>query len=453
MRHILSLPLHYEQDVVTSRQRAGQIAALLGYEEADQTRIATAVSEIARNAFRYARGGEVAFAVDADARPQRFVVRVVDAGPGIPRLDDILAGRYRSGTGLGKGIVGARRLVDHFDIRSSAAGTEVELGRALPPQAAPLTRERLGALIAQIQAWRPHGLVEEIQAQNRALLSALDELQRRQQDLLRLNRELEDTNRSVVALYTELDDKADDLRRADELKTRFLSNMTHEFRTPVNAIIGLCALVTDDRRRAGREPEPELHHIRQAAGQLAVLVDDLLDLAKVEAGKTVVRPDTFHVAQLFGALRGMFRPLLVSQSVALAFDPAEDLPPLWTDEARVSQILRNLISNALKFTERGEVRVSAAAEGSDRVAFSVADTGIGIAPEDQRRIFEEFAQLEHRLQRGARGTGLGLTLSRRLAELLGGRLSVDSRPGLGSTFRLTLPRRYQAGAAPPEAPV
>jgi signal transduction histidine kinase len=452
MRHLLSLPLHHGQDVVTARLRAGQIAALLRYEEAAQTRIATAVSEIARNAFRYARGGEVAFAVDVDARPQRFVVRVVDAGPGIAQLDEILAGRYRSATGQGMGIAGARRLVEAFDIRSSAAGTEVVLGQALPPLAPAMTGERLTTLIARIQEQHPHGLVEEVQAQNQALLRALDELQRRQQDLLQLNRDLEDTNRGVVALCAELDDKADDLRRADELKTRFLMNMTHEFRTPVNAIIGLCTLMTDERRRAGREPAPELHHIRQAAHQLAVLVDDLLDLAQVEAGKTVVRPDAFDVERLFGALRGMFRPLLVSQGVTLAFDPAEDLPPLWTDEARVSQILRNLISNALKFTESGEVRVSAAAEGLECVTFSVTDTGIGIAPEDQRRIFEAFTQLEHRLQRGARGTGLGLTLSRRLAELLGGRLSVESRPGLGSTFRLTLPRRYQAGEAPSAAP-
>ena len=257
---------------------------------------------------------------------------------------------------------------------------------------------------------------------------------------MHLNRELEDTNRGVVALYAELDEKADHLRRADELKSRFLSNMTHEFRTPVNSIIGLANLMIDDAEEEGREPHPEVTYIRQAAEQLSELVNDLLDLAKVEAGKTVVRSAPFEVENLFGALRGMLRPLLLNQSVTLVFDDAVAIPALITDEAKVSQILRNLISNALKFTERGEVRVSAAvSDGGDLITFTVADTGIGIGPDDQPRIFEEFTQLEHRLQRHVRGTGLGLPLSRRLAELLRGTLTVQSEIGVGSTFLLTIP--------------
>ena len=247
---------------------------------------------------------------------------------------------------------------------------------------------------------------------------------------MHLNRELEDTNRGVVALYAELDEKADHLRRADELKSRFLSNMTHEFRTPVNSILGLSSLLLDDRQRLGREaPSRRSLYIRKAAEQLSELVNDLLDLAKVEAGKTVVRPAEFSVENLFGALRGMLRPLLLNQSVSLVFEDATALPPLYTDEGKVSQILRNLISNALKFTERGEVRVTAGRAGCGRVRsrFSVADTGIGIAPQDQARIFEEFTQLEHRLQSQVRGTGLGLPLSRRLAELLGGTSDGDER--------------------------
>jgi CheY-like chemotaxis protein/two-component sensor histidine kinase len=251
-----------------------------------------------------------------------------------------------------------------------------------------------------------------------------------------------------VALYAELDEKADHLRRADDLKSRFLSNMTHEFRTPVNSILGLCGLLVDDRQREGRDPEPEVMYIRKAAEQLSELVNDLLDLAKVQAGKTVVRAAPFEVDNLFGALRGMLRPLLLNQSVTLVFEDPENLPVLNSDEGKVSQILRNLISNALKFTERGEVRVSANAGPDGTIVFSVSDTGIGIAPEDQQRIFEEFAQLEHRLQRGVRGTGLGLTLSRQLAGLLGGALSVRSEPGIGSTFTLTLPAQYETRADP-----
>jgi len=444
LRSLLSLNLLHDQDVVTARQRAAQIARLLEFDTSEQTRLATAVSEIVRNAFRYAGHGSVHFEVDQDARPQRLVIRVEDNGTGISRLEDVMAGRYRSSTGMGQGIVGARRLMDRFTIDSGPGGTRVRLEKDFPARVPLATSRRLDQIVEAVGQLKPQGLVEEIQQQNQELLRALDELHRKQQELAHLNRELEDTNRGVVALYAELDEKADHLRRADELKSRFLSNMTHEFRTPVNAIIGLCNLLIDDREQEGRQPEPELDFIRKAADQLSDLVNDLLDLAKVEAGKTVIRPADFEVESLFGALRGMLKPLLLNRSVKLVFEDVSALPTLHTDEAKVSQVLRNLLSNALKFTERGEVRVGAQVDPqASRITFSVSDTGIGIAPQDQGRIFEEFAQLEHRLQREYKGTGLGLPLSRRLAELLGGSLTVVSEPGTGSRFALTIPVRHR----------
>ena len=444
MRHLLSLALHHDQDVVTVRNRAAQLGQMLGFDSSEQTRVATAVSEIVRNAFRYASGGSVTFAIDEEAKPQRLIVRVSDQGPGIAQLDDVLSGRYQSGTGMGLGIVGARRLMDDFSIQTSVQGTTVTLQKFLAARHPVVTIDRARQISEAIARTRPVGLIEEIQHQNQALLRALDDLQRKQQELVHLNRELEDTNRGVVALYAELDEKADHLRRADELKSRFLSNMTHEFRTPVNSIMGLANLLIDDRQRAGREAEPEVIYIRKAAEQLSELVNDLLDLAKVEAGKTVVRPAEFQIENLFGALRGMLRPMLMNQSVSLVFEDAAGLRPVYSDEGKVSQILRNLLSNALKFTERGEVRVSAIEEDPGLIVFKVADTGIGIAPEDQARVFEEFTQVEHRLQAGVRGTGLGLPLSRRLAELLGGTLGVTSEPGVGSSFMLRLPARYSS---------
>ena len=451
MQHIFSLTLQHDQDVVRARQRAAHLSQLLGFDPSEQTRIATAVSEIVRNAFRYARQGSVSFAIDEETRPQRLIIRVADRGPGIASLDDVLSGRYRSSTGMGLGIVGARRLMDGFQIESSAAGTTVTLEKWLSSRQVLLTPDGVRQLGEALRRRRPDDLVEEVQHQNQELLRALDELQRKQQELVHLNRELEDTNRGVVALYAELDEKADHLRRADELKSRFLSNMTHEFRTPVNSILGLSKLLLDDYQREAQPAVPEVVYIRQAAEQLSDLVNDLLDLAKVEAGKSVVRPNEFEVQNIFGALRGMLRPLLLNQSVSLVFEDVEDIAPLYTDEGKLSQILRNLISNALKYTERGEVRVSAAADGAGAIVFAVADTGIGIAEEDQPLIFEEFTQLEHSLQRRVRGTGLGLPLSRRLAELLGGTLSVQSELGIGSTFSLKIPTQYSARPAPAPA--
>jgi signal transduction histidine kinase/CheY-like chemotaxis protein len=445
MPPILRVAIRYERDVVLARQRARQIAALIGFDIQDQTRIATAVSEIARNAFEYAGAGDVEFRLEGSTPPQLLVVEVTDQGPGISDLPAVLEGRYRSRTGMGVGIVGARRLMDRFEVTStSGGGTTVVLTRLLPRRAGVLAPDAIARMSGDIQRQAPSDPFDEIQRQNQELLRALDELGRRQEELGALNRELEDTNRGVVALYAELDEKADHLRRADEIKSRFLSNMTHEFRTPVNSIQALARILLD-RTDGDLSPEQErqVTFIRKAADALSELVNDLLDLAKIEAGKTVIRPIEFDVGHLFGALRGMLKPLLVNESVALVFEEPEGLPALYTDEAKVSQILRNFLSNALKFTERGEVRVTARhLEDENAIAFAVADTGSGIAVEDHELIFQEFTQVDSPLQRRVQGTGLGLPLCRKLAELLGGHVSVESELGIGSIFTAVIPTIY-----------
>jgi signal transduction histidine kinase/DNA-binding response OmpR family regulator len=459
-RTLLTVAIRYEQDVVIARQRARQIAALLGFDGQDQTRIATAVSEIVRNAFRYAKGGRAEFALEGLSPPQLLLIRVQDQGAGIPDLKHIMSGEYRSSTGMGMGILGAHRLMDQVEIKSSpSAGTDVLLKKILPARAPLVTGASFNQIVKELTSKPSVGALEEIQEQNRELVRALSELRERQTELLHLNRELEDTNRGVVALYAELDEKADHLRRADEMKSRFLSNMSHEFRTPLNSIQALSRLLLG---HADGELAPEqakqVHFISKAANDLTALVDDLLDLAKIEAGKIEVRPIEFNVANLFSALRGMLRPLLAGDSVRLVFaEPEVDLQ-LYNDEGKVSQILRNFISNAIKFTERGEVRVTAALCDDRRsVCFAVTDTGIGISREYQESIFEEFTQVPSPLQAKVKGTGLGLPLCRRLARLLGGEVSVTSEVGVGSVFAATLPLHFEevgvAAAAAIEMPI
>jgi signal transduction histidine kinase/CheY-like chemotaxis protein len=442
-----SLRIRHEHDVVGARRRARQVAALVGFDPPEQTRIATAVSELARNAYQYAGGGAVEYFVEGSLTPQLLTIRIADTGPGIGDLDAVMSGRYRSQTGMGLGIVGTRRLMDVFEVRSDASGTVVTIKKIFPRRAPFLSADALARLGSRLTAEPPNGPLEEVQQQNQELLRTLDELRTKKEDLERVNRELEDTNRGVVALYAELDERADHLRRADELKTRFLSNMTHEFRTPVNSILALTNLLAD-RLASAPDTKDELYYIRKSAQQLSDLVDDLLDLAKVEAGKIDVRPATFEVEALFGALRGMLRPLLVNQSLSLVFEEPVDIPPLFSDESKVSQILRNFISNALKYTERGEVRVSARLISSrNAVEFAVADTGIGIPADSIERIFDEFVQIENPLQRRVKGTGLGLPLSKRLTELLGGSIAVKSELGAGSTFSVTIPIAFRRAAA------
>jgi signal transduction histidine kinase/DNA-binding response OmpR family regulator len=446
---IFTVRLRQERHVVQARQRAREIAALLGFEHQEQIRLATATSELARNAFRYAVDGTVEFLV-RDGQPQLFEIMVTDAGPGIGNLADILDGRYVSRTGLGKGIVGTRRLMDRFDISSSQAGTRVLVGKALPPTAAyvdPLRAKKITADLARSETADPF---EELEQQNQELLRTLADLREKQEQLAELNQELEDTNRGVVALYAELDQNADDLRRVSGLKSSFMSNLSHEFRTPLNSIATLCQLLLS--RADGElssEQDKQVGYIRRSAEELTDLVNDLLDLAKVESGKIDVKPRHFEVHDLFGALRGMLRPLLTGNSLDLIFNADQDLPPLYTDEGKVSQILRNLISNALKFTRKGHVRLSAQSDGRGSIVFTVEDTGIGIAPEDQERIFDEFVQIESEMQTKVKGTGLGLPLSKRLAELLGGTIGVSSEVGVGSTFQVTIPIRLGHSAPEP----
>jgi PAS domain S-box-containing protein len=277
-----------------------------------------------------------------------------------------------------------------------------------------------------------------------AVKHANERLRRRQEELERLNRELEDINRGMVTLYAELDEKAKELRQADEMKTRFLSNISHELRTPLNSIFALSNLLLDHvDGELSSEQEKQVGFIRKAADSLLELVNDLLDLAKIRAGKIDVHPVEFEAANLFSALRGMLRSLLVNEAVKLVFEEPEDVPLLYSDEGEVSQILRNFISNALKFTERGEVRVSARHdEDRGMVTFTVSDTGVGIATQNHSRIFEEFTQLENPAQSQFKGTGLGLPLCRKLAELLGGKIELESELGVGSKFSVTLPVRY-----------
>jgi signal transduction histidine kinase len=273
-----------------------------------------------------------------------------------------------------------------------------------------------------------------------ALHAALDE---RSRELRALQEELDETNRGVLALYAELDIQAQQLRQATELKSRFLAYMSHEFRTPISAIRSLTRLLLE--RVDGPltvEQEKQVRFIQSTTAEFADMVDDLLDLARLEAGRVDISPAWFDMVDLFASLRGMFKPVLTNPDVVLVFEEPGQVPRFFTDNKKLSQILRNYISNALKFTLKGEVRVSVTPSAGDTVTFAVADTGIGIAPDLHHAIFQDFAQIDSPIQKRLRGSGLGLSLSKRLAELLGGSVGLESEVGRGSTFSVTLPARW-----------
>jgi signal transduction histidine kinase len=438
---LLTTDISVEDDVVLARQRARQVSALLGFDSHDQARVAAALSEIARNTLQHAGRGRVQFHLD-ESEPLSLVLDVLDDGPGMTLVD----GQPESGGG--RGIVAARRLVDAFEISSQLGrGTRVRMRKHARADRKALTPAQRAQLSDQLLAQRPESPADEVRRQDRDLAGTLLDLQQSQRDLEFLNRELEETNRGVMVLYNELEEKAEALRRSQAAKNQFFSEMNHEVRTPINSILNLAELLINGSLvKPLAEQETALGYIRKAAQTLSELVDDLLELSRSEAGKLVVRPSTFTVDELFGGLRGMFRPLHTREDVRLIFEDANALPPLHTDEGKVAQILRNFISNALKFTERGSVIVSATLEG-EQIVFAVRDTGIGIDPDQYATLFTPFSQIENPHQRRVKGSGLGLSLTRALSELLGGKVSVESALGAGSTFRAFIPHSYARDAS------
>ena len=282
--------------------------------------------------------------------------------------------------------------------------------------------------------------IDDVRGLSTRLVTAESELEA-------LREELETTNRGVVALYAELDDQAEQLRHASELKSRFLSYISHEFRTPLGAIKSLSGILLSEMDGVlSSEQQKQVKFMRTSADELLELVNDQLDLAKLEAGRLTVSAEWFEMVDLFATLRGMFKPILLNEDLTLTFEEPHGDVRLYTDDRKLSQILRNFISNALKFTLSGEVRVRADVHPDKTVTFTVSDTGIGIPAAALAFVFDDFTQVDTPIQRRVRGTGLGLALCRRLARLLGGDVTAESTVNVGSKFSVTIPLSLPQGA-------
>lgn len=455
---VLRLVIAGEPDVFLVRQRGREVAAEVGLESQDQIRVATALSDIGRDMVRHRDRAEVDFQV-ADAPVAALVIEVTCAGP-LAEISD------------GAGWETATRLMD--EVRTEPGkGTEgtgdavIVLAKYLTPGVLPPSGTRLAAVRRKLSRLAKSSAVDELRSQNAELLQTLEDLEHKQAELTRLNDELretnqgvvalykelsdelEQTNRGVVALYAELDEKSNQLREASTAKNRFWSNISHELRTPINSVIGLARLMTEQESEA---LDPEQRHqidlIRDSGLALLGLVNELLDTAKAESGQ--LKPEIGPVAldALLGQLRGTLQPTVAGSEVDLVIEPVSTLPLIMTDEVLLTRILRNLLSNGVKFTQRGEVRLAVALDpAQDQVRFEVSDTGIGIPLDQQERVFEEFYQVRNSVQSSAKGTGLGLPYSRRLAEVLGGSLDLSSTPDVGTRVVLRLPMRTGAAAA------
>jgi signal transduction histidine kinase len=268
-----------------------------------------------------------------------------------------------------------------------------------------------------------------------------ESIQQRESELRRHAEELDRLNRRLVAQQQELQQINARLAAASQHKSQFLANMSHELRTPLNAIIGFSGILLNESLGKVNDEERRefLGNIMISGKHLLGLINEVLDLSKIEAGRVTLSRKPFSVAEVLQSVRQTVEPLADKKRITIATTVDPSLPPLTADETKFKQILYNLLSNAIKFTpEEGQVHVRAQAN-NESVQISVRDTGIGIKPEDRERIFQEFEQVETSFERRFEGTGLGLTLAKKLVELQGGKIWLESELGKGSTFAFSLP--------------
>ncbi|KQR73675.1 two-component system sensor histidine kinase/response regulator [Burkholderia sp. Leaf177] len=362
------------------------------------------------------------------------------------------------------------RELDFLRLISASVGASVE---------AALYRERLQDVLAetqqlneelQVQQEELRSANEELEEQTAALEESQSNLNNQKAELETINEQLtfqaltlDEKNEALNKVQTELEARAEDLQRASRYKSEFLANMSHELRTPLNSSLILAKLLSENHKgNLSDEQVKFANTIYSAGNDLLNLINDILDISKVEAGKLELAPEDVSLSRMTESLLRTFEPLAGQKRLAFTVGIEPGMPAsIFTDSRRLEQILKNLISNALKFTETGAISLTLSSTSGNRVRFAVTDTGIGIAPENQQTIFEAFRQADGTTSRRYGGTGLGLSISRDLAKLLGGTIRVTSALGAGSTFELILPVRWTdsadvaevALAAPPPAPV
>ncbi|HVT67577.1 MAG TPA: ATP-binding protein [Trebonia sp.] len=421
---LATLPVRDLNGVFAARGLGRELAAGLGLDYQDQVRVATALSEVCRSAVTVGHSAVIVFGADMTSLALSVTVS------GEPPTD---------------GLAAASRLMD----TASLDGQVIRLTKRRPLHTAidlEAVREGLAAML-------PESTLDELRRNNEDLIATLEDVRRQKEQLELLNaeltetnrgvmalynelsEELEQTNRGVVALYHELDEKSEQLRAASESKDRFWANVSHELRSPLNSITGLTRLLADPEGGLGEEQLYQVGLIRDATATLLTLVNDLLDVAKAESGQLVLDPVEVSLPLLLSTLRGLARPMTAGKPVEVTISDQGAPARILTDEAALTAILRNLLSNAIKYTDQGEVRLTVRS-APGRLEIEVADTGTGIPEGQLERVFEEFYQVP-----GARrgGTGLGLPYARRLSRLLGGELTLTSKPGEGTTAVLSLP--------------
>ena len=421
-----SIFIRSESDLTRVRDRVRLAARELGFDNVTQIKLTTAASELTRNIYEYARTGSITVSVVEKDGHEGMEIVYEDNGPGIPELERILAGDFQSKTGLGKGIAGSRRLMDVFTVETHRdKGTRIETVKWFDDE------QRMRKPVDEIRnlffSASESSMVEELQSQNKELVRVLSELTQSRRELEKANLELQEAN--------------DKLKQVDEMKSRFISTIAHEVRTPLNAITGLVSLLSRNKAEPLSPQQREtVERLEKSVTMLIQLVNDLLDLSRLQARRMQIKVQVFDAAELIDSIYNGLRQTAADKGVNFNYEVEQGLSAVASDPTKVAQVITNLASNAIKFTPPGgSVTIKACADVHDIWRVEVVDTGMGIAEEQIPLIFEEFRQVNISNPNHGGGTGLGLPISRRLVELLGGRIKVMSVAGAGSSFTVIWP--------------
>jgi CheY-like chemotaxis protein/signal transduction histidine kinase/CHASE3 domain sensor protein len=354
------------------------------------------------------------------------------------------------------------RILELFDLVAPSAGVALRSARYRTDLQNLLEETQRQAEELQVQSEELRVSNEELEEQGRALKESQVRLEHQQVELEQTNSQLEEQAQQLESQRDDLakssatlELKARELEQASRYKSDFLANMSHELRTPLNSLLILSTLLGDNPQ--GNLSDEQVNYARtiQSSGNdLLTLINDILDLSKIEAGQIQIRPEPVTLQRLAADLRRTFQPVAGTRKLDFDIDVKDGCPSsIVTDRQRLEQILKNLLSNAFKFTEEGGVQLVISPGAADRLSFAVIDTGIGISGEHQEGVFEAFRQADGTISRKYGGTGLGLSISRELVRLLGGAITLQSRPGRGSTFTVTIPAAYEASQVLPRTAI
>lgn len=444
-RTIARVEICYLQDIIEVRKLARLIAETLGFEKAEQTRISTAVSEIARNVLQYGQGGEAEFLINGQVPEQWLAIILRDRGQGIANLNDILEGSYSSQTGMGLGIVGSRRLLpEYFHIETQAhQGTVVTLGRRLPLSVL-ITQIDLKKITETLATFRAQSPLEEIRTENHELLATLKLLHQREQELSYANQELLETNVGIIQLYSDLELKTQRLEQIEQvLRARnkdlkeFAYTVSHDLRAPLRGITGYGQeLMRKHKTGLTERGQFCLSQIIVATFNLDSLIKDLLNFARLDADTP-----TFEDINLLSLIQTLLedRSLIITeQSIDITLDIEFSVLQTW--ECGLVQVLTNLVDNAIKYSRKAKppcIRIQTEDLG-ENWRLVIRDNGIGFDMKYHELIYGLFNRLQH--QDEFEGTGAGLAIVKKVVDKLNGRIWAESQPGLGTAFYVELPK-------------